>query len=983
MTQLVEVNGQTIEFPDGMAVSDIEAAIKKNFLSIPKAKPAPLSTLKPVAPDPTEGMGALDKAMAGAGKAVADLGRSAGQGVRWLSPKLADAIGAPTDADIAEAQRLDAPLMATGAGIAGNIGGNLAMALMPGTGQLGAAKKINDLWKAGTTASRLAAVGGAAGMGAVQNAVFNPRGTDETLARQLELGSAMGAGGQVAGPVLAAGVQGLRNIKAGSLGTAGQTLTNFAGVDPAELTRLIKAGNRELVPGSAPTTVQATQNAGLARLKAAMGAMYPNNFTGVDAQQNAARLAALNGISEVTGTAAEAANNAGGQMFREGSAAYGQAKDATSRAYAAIDPFNEARISLPIPHVEAAARKYFGPGSGGMPGELGRLVNDIKTLGTVTEDPAIAANFKELVMGKASRPSAAKGIDVDRDPLDVAIRKWGGVNIDQGGGELKWLRESDLGKASVVHGPLARRNGAGENWDYLAERAHEFGYIDAPDQRLLMEKLGESARGNPVYSAYGGGDSMAARAGAFDDMPDEFLKPLQSPGVVNLETLQNLRSRAGEMAYKAGLSGDQRLKAAAGQIKDHLDGALEAAAGRSAVGQVLESGVDLPQAMYRKGLGEIDFPYGNVGTWDIKKGKFVKGSGLSHVVGNRDADGVDGVAEAMSLPDVLAHGKVLRTSGEVPGNRRINIGLGDAEAILSEGPNGHWLLNGWDNGLPVGVKPEVLPESNYARGQSFIRDRMGATGSGDSVGVPGEYFKPDMAQFMREARQARIDQGNRFETGFAKRMWVDGADGMPKLTGGEIPRAAFNSGATQAQDIAQWGLMGRPGESALKNYAITNLVESAAPNGLLSPDKVGKWTRGRSEAIKGLLDTGEQATLSNVTKDLQRAAAADALERVKGQSNTAEKLTSLGLLDNKVTDYALRALAHLPAGGVLGAPLEGGKEALKRWKYKDVPDALLDPVKALKALKLQEALMQQTMLQRGLLSPLVQQGMVPALTAGD
>jgi hypothetical protein len=31
----------------------------------------------------------------------------------------------------------------------------------------------------------------------------------------------------------------------------------------------------------------------------------------------------------------------------------------------------------------------------------------------------------------------------------------------------------------------------------------------------------------------------------------------------------------------------------------------------------------------------------------------------------------------------------------------------------------------------------------------------------------------------------------------------------------------------------------------------------------------------------------------------------------------------------------------------------------------------------------QEALMQQNMLQRGLLSPLIQQGMVPAVTSGD
>jgi hypothetical protein len=36
MPQIVEVNGQHVEFPDGMAAADIEAAIKQNALSIPK-----------------------------------------------------------------------------------------------------------------------------------------------------------------------------------------------------------------------------------------------------------------------------------------------------------------------------------------------------------------------------------------------------------------------------------------------------------------------------------------------------------------------------------------------------------------------------------------------------------------------------------------------------------------------------------------------------------------------------------------------------------------------------------------------------------------------------------------------------------------------------------------------------------------------------------------------------------------------------------
>lgn len=40
MAQIIEVNGHNIEFPDGMPASEIEAAIKANYLNIPKPKPA-------------------------------------------------------------------------------------------------------------------------------------------------------------------------------------------------------------------------------------------------------------------------------------------------------------------------------------------------------------------------------------------------------------------------------------------------------------------------------------------------------------------------------------------------------------------------------------------------------------------------------------------------------------------------------------------------------------------------------------------------------------------------------------------------------------------------------------------------------------------------------------------------------------------------------------------------------------------------------
>lgn len=75
--------------------------------------------------DPTADMSGMDKFLSGAGKAFVDVGRGVGQ-----------IVGAGDRTSIDEARKLDAPLMNTGAGIAGNIAGNVAayapLAMVPG-----------------------------------------------------------------------------------------------------------------------------------------------------------------------------------------------------------------------------------------------------------------------------------------------------------------------------------------------------------------------------------------------------------------------------------------------------------------------------------------------------------------------------------------------------------------------------------------------------------------------------------------------------------------------------------------------------------------------------------------------------------------------------------------------------------------------------------------------------------------------------------
>ena len=160
--------------------------------------------------------------MAGAGKAVADVGRGAKQLIdipaTWLESKFpgisewSQGLGMPsakasaeaTDADVAESRRLDKPLMATGSGIAGNIAGNIASTMIPLAGV--SSKLVNP-----ATYKQAALAGGL--MGAVQ-----PTTPDESKIEN----TALGAAGGMVGNALVNGASAVAQPVANILSTAHQ-----------------------------------------------------------------------------------------------------------------------------------------------------------------------------------------------------------------------------------------------------------------------------------------------------------------------------------------------------------------------------------------------------------------------------------------------------------------------------------------------------------------------------------------------------------------------------------------------------------------------------------------------------------------------------------------------------------------------------------------------------------------------------------------
>lgn len=159
---------------------------------------------------PTSGMTGTQKFFAGAGKSVVDLGR----GVRQLGAEALDVIspreqtlsglivgqksrGDELRAQQDETNKLDSPLMHTGAGVAGNVAGTLATTLLPASLAARGAQVANLARTASVGRAFLnpATYRAAAAAGAVQGAL-QPVGVNESRAQNVGVGAATGLVGQ-------------------------------------------------------------------------------------------------------------------------------------------------------------------------------------------------------------------------------------------------------------------------------------------------------------------------------------------------------------------------------------------------------------------------------------------------------------------------------------------------------------------------------------------------------------------------------------------------------------------------------------------------------------------------------------------------------------------------------------------------------------------------------------------------------------------
>lgn len=255
---------------------------------------APVETVRV---DPTDGMSRGEQFMAGLGKSIVDTGRGLRQAATdWagaIAPYYARPMAQERSANLRrEADKVrerDAPLMARGAGFAGNVAGVIGQVAVPGIGAIRAQQAAPRAAAAVRSAFLPTSVRGAATQGAAIGSVQQV-GTGDSRLANMALGA--GAGGAGASIPQGAGalyrmVRGQSPVASGIERRVAETLRSEA-ADPAALMR----AQPSQIPGVQRTLAEEVMDPGIARMERwARG--RGNSFDPIDRANNAARVQAI------------------------------------------------------------------------------------------------------------------------------------------------------------------------------------------------------------------------------------------------------------------------------------------------------------------------------------------------------------------------------------------------------------------------------------------------------------------------------------------------------------------------------------------------------------------------------------------------------------------------------------------------------------------------------------------------------------------
>jgi hypothetical protein len=524
MPQIVEVNGSRIEFPDGMAAGEIEAAIKKNFLSIPAAKKES-STAGSLLAGAVRGAGSigatlmapLDAAARAAGIENSFIGRD---DRRSSMDNALKTMGADTDSFAYGAGKIGAEI----AGTAG-VGGQLARGLAFAPKLASAVASGGMLAPGANMATRMA---GGAITGGASAALVNPD--------DMAMGAGVGAllppvikgagilGGKVAGKVNEAFLS--------DNATQARKIANIAGAKTSEEVEAIRAALATPRPsniGVDLTVPQILQEPGVSQLQRSLQNIGDQTIGQRLTAQQRAMQDALNRVAPVGDSVQNVAQDAGSAIRSFATGNEAQASKRVGQLFESVDPFNETRFLLPIDAMQSQQAKYLGAGTFGMGDKASRALDVARGIGTET--------LEAVAPTKAMREQT----------LMQAVKQAGGINpksLSSMGlsGEINDLKQMGLGRLTNAS--------KGQSIDKLAESMHQRGFTPDDDPATLLDML----RGGGGGVAMGRGDNAFRRAyeGAMGDAPEAMT--IAKP--VNFQTVQNLRSSIGsaidDLSSRAG-----------------------------------------------------------------------------------------------------------------------------------------------------------------------------------------------------------------------------------------------------------------------------------------------------------------------------------------------------------------------------------------------------------------------------------------------
>lgn len=494
MAEQISVSDIRAKFPmyGDMSDDQLVMAVRQKFYSdIPPQQF--YNRVKFTAQDPTEGMSGFDKAVAGYGKAGADIVRGAGQ---WL--------GLVNRDEVAESRKLDAPLMNTGAGRGGNIAGSLAAllptAFIPGVNTMAGA----------------AAIG--AGTGALQPSVS----TGETL-KDIGIGGVLGPAALGVGRAVGAGWNAMSGLLqpftgAGQKRLAADTVSRFA-TDPVAAEKALRSA-AEIVPSSMPTMAQASGDAGLAQLERTL-MNNPETMGALSGQIGAQRAARLKAVQDVAGTAEHYAGIKDGRRIfanEDYSAAMTQGIDKDMAA--ALQP--QIASLMERPSIQKAQREAIS-----LAKESGRTIDDFGSI---------------------------EGLDWLKKGLDNLVDKARAPGSSIGGEKLRAMQQTRSDLMSVLEDVAPAYKLANENYAKMSKQVNSMDVARDLLEKMQSPLARAGASGRELRNEYARAleqatDSVKKQTGQNKSIADVMTTS-------DLEALQNVAKDMGRAAKaeEAGLA---------------------------------------------------------------------------------------------------------------------------------------------------------------------------------------------------------------------------------------------------------------------------------------------------------------------------------------------------------------------------------------------------------------------------------------------